>query len=84
MNPALRRTGVGRGDGPESGTMKAGASRIGLCEHCRHAKRIETPRSVFWMCALAATDPRFAKYPRLPVIECAGFEPPRETDSGAG
>jgi hypothetical protein len=35
---------------------------------------VETPRSVFWMCALAARDPRFDKYPRLPVLECAGFE----------
>jgi hypothetical protein len=26
------------------------------------------------MCQLAETDPRFAKYPRLPVIRCAGYE----------
>ena len=26
------------------------------------------------LCALAATDPRFRKYPPLPVLQCAGFE----------
>lgn len=54
--------------------MKSGATHIGLCARCVHAKQIETPRSVFWMCGLAATDPRFPKYPRLPVLQCAGFE----------
>lgn len=54
--------------------MKAGAKHIGLCERCRHARVVETPRSVFWMCALSAVDPRFPKYPRLPVLECSGFE----------
>lgn len=47
---------------------------IGLCEHCRHARIVETTRSVFWMCALSATDARFDKYPRLPVLECDGYE----------
>lgn len=66
--------------------MKAGASRIGLCERCRHAKTVETPRSVFWLCGRSATDPRYPKYPRLPVLECAGFEAadaPEETSHGA-
>jgi hypothetical protein len=54
--------------------MKAGAREIGLCERCRHARVVETPRSVFWMCALAAADPRFDKYPRLPILKCTGFE----------
>ena len=31
-------------------------------------------RSVFWRCALSEVDPRFPKYPRLPVLECAGYE----------
>lgn len=53
---------------------KAGATQVGLCLTCRHSKRIETARSVFWMCGLAAVDPRFVKYPRLPVIECDGYE----------
>ena len=39
-------------------------------------RRVESERgSVFSLCGLAATDPRFARYPRLPVHECAGYEP---------
>ena len=45
----------------------------GLCERCRHARVIRTPRSAFWLCSLAAADPRFERYPRLPVRACAGF-----------
>ncbi|HKQ85538.1 MAG TPA: hypothetical protein VJS43_02085 [Candidatus Acidoferrales bacterium] len=48
---------------------------VGLCETCTHAKRIVSDRgSLFWQCGLAADDPRFPKYPRLPVLQCAGFE----------
>jgi hypothetical protein len=54
--------------------MKAGATEIGLCAHCRHGRRVATDRSVFWMCRLSATDSRYDKYPRLPVLRCAGHE----------
>ncbi len=48
----------------------------GLCSHCIHFKRIESSRgSVFVMCQRGLTDERFPKYPRLPVLRCAGFEP---------
>lgn len=30
--------------------------------------------SVFYQCRLALTDPRFVKYPALPVVACRGFE----------
>lgn len=50
-------------------------TRVGLCFSCRNARRVETPRSTFWMCRLSATDPRFDKYPRLPVTACIGYEP---------
>jgi len=30
--------------------------------------------SVFWMCERSKVDPRFRKYPPLPVLACAGFE----------
>ena len=55
---------------------------VGLCAGCRHARVVETPRSKFWLCGRAATDPRFARYPRLPVLECAGYEPPGEEEAG--
>jgi hypothetical protein len=31
--------------------------------------------SRFYMCLLSATDPRFPKYPRLPVLRCSGYQP---------
>ncbi len=34
-----------------------------------------TRGSSFSMCARAKTDPAYAKYPRLPVLECRGYEP---------
>ncbi len=48
--------------------------RVGLCVECVHARRVESDRgAAFYLYELSATDPRFPKYPRLPVIECAGF-----------
>jgi len=47
---------------------------VGLCAACGHARVIRSERgSVFYLCQLSASDPRFAKYPRLPVVTCSGF-----------
>jgi len=47
----------------------------GLCASCRHARPVTSARgSTFWQCGRAATDRRFARYPRLPVTRCDGFE----------
>jgi hypothetical protein len=47
----------------------------GLCAGCRHAHLIETGRgSTFVLCERSRTDPRFPRYPRLPVVRCPGFE----------
>jgi hypothetical protein len=52
----------------------------GLCETCLHQRLIRNTRgSSFSLCELAKTDPSFPKYPRLPVIACAGWER-RETE----
>jgi hypothetical protein len=49
---------------------------IGLCETCIHHKRIKNDRgSIFIMCSRGLTDNAYPKYPRLPVLQCAGFEP---------
>jgi hypothetical protein len=49
---------------------------IGLCAQCRHVERIISARgSTFYLCRLSATDPRFPKYPVLPVLACEGYEP---------
>jgi hypothetical protein len=46
----------------------------GLCADCSHAQRILSERGVlFFLCSLSFHDPRFAKYPRLPVLRCSGF-----------
>lgn len=56
---------------------------VGLCFTCRHARRVETPRSSFWLCRLSATDPAFPRYPRLPVLACSGWRPPAaKNDAG--
>jgi hypothetical protein len=49
--------------------------KAGLCDSCRHQKIVKSGRgSEFSMCLRSKTDPRFPKYPRLPVRECAGYE----------
>ena len=55
-------------------------TRAGLCADCRHSRTIRNARgSVFWRCGLADDDPRFVRYPRLPVLECTGYA--RDPDS---
>jgi hypothetical protein len=50
-------------------------TKAGLCADCQHSRRIESDRgSVFVMCELSFQDPRFPKYPRLPVLACNGYE----------
>ena len=51
------------------------SARLGLCHNCLHAKRVETPRSVFTLCLRSRDDARFPRYPRLPVLQCPGHEP---------
>jgi hypothetical protein len=47
----------------------------GLCETCLHQRVIHNTRgSTFSLCERAKIDPAFPKYPRLPVIECRGWE----------
>lgn len=49
----------------------------GLCAECRWTRIITSDRgAVFRLCRRGAEgDPRFPKYPRLPVLQCPGFEP---------
>jgi hypothetical protein len=50
--------------------------KAGLCDTCRHQKVIRNTRgSVFSLCEKSKEDPRFPKYPRVPVVRCIGFEP---------
>ncbi len=54
----------------------------GLCGRCAWVRRVGNRRgSTFFMCGLASVDGRYRRYPALPVLTCAGFEP--EVDSDA-
>jgi hypothetical protein len=54
----------------------AARPHTGLCATCRHHRWIENRRgSSFLLCEKSAEDPRFRKYPPLPVLGCAGYEP---------
>jgi hypothetical protein len=56
------------------GARQAGSDPVGLCRDCAHARIIRNDRgSTFYLCRLSIADPRFARYPRLPVTACKGF-----------
>lgn len=56
---------------------------IGLCLTCRWTRAVSNRRgSTFYRCARAETDPRFVRYPPLPVLSCRGYE--ERTERGAG
>jgi hypothetical protein len=55
-------------------------AKIGLCEDCRNAQVMRSDRgSTFYLCRLHFTDDRFAKYPRLPVVDCDGYQAATDT-----
>jgi len=48
---------------------------VGLCDSCRHQRLVPNSRgSVFSLCERSRTEPEFPRYPRIPVLECRGFE----------
>jgi hypothetical protein len=48
----------------------------GLCASCGFSRRVESRRgSVFLLCEMSLADPRFPRYPRLPVLRCSGWRP---------
>ncbi|PYO64221.1 MAG: hypothetical protein DMD70_02080 [Gemmatimonadetes bacterium] len=59
---------------------------VGLCLTCRWARTITNRRgSTFFRCGRADTDPRFARYPALPMLTCIGYEEGRPGDpTGSG
>ena len=57
-------------------------ARVGLCLTCQFSRVIVSDRgSRFYFCERSKTDPRFPKYPALPVLACLGYEPMPGTDS---
>jgi hypothetical protein len=60
----------------ESGAPRPDPARAGLCATCTHVQLIPSSKgAVFYMCRLSEIDPAFARYPRLPVLSCAGYTP---------
>jgi hypothetical protein len=58
----------------------AEALAVGMCATCVQMRRVQSDRgSVFFLCQLALTDDRFRKYPRLPVLQCDGYQPSEST-----
>jgi len=57
----------------------------GLCGSCAHQRVVGNTRgSSFSLCELAKVDQRFTKYPRLPVLACAGHAPRELQPPAAG
>jgi hypothetical protein len=67
-----------------SGVSRSAAPSAGLCEGCEHQQLVSNTRgSTFSLCRRSREDPAYPRYPRLPVLACAGFQPratPRERD----
>lgn len=54
--------------------MADAAPMPGLCADCEFHRVIENDRgSRFWLCQRSRFDPRFPRYPRLPVLACPGY-----------
>lgn len=56
----------------------------GLCDSCLHQQLIPNTRgSVFSLCLRSRNDSHYPRYPRIPVLACAGHEPrPGEARTG--
>jgi hypothetical protein len=47
----------------------------GLCASCRHKRDVKNTRgSTFLLCERSREDPAYPRYPRLPVLDCRGYE----------
>lgn len=56
--------------------LKTNETPLGLCQDCVFRQQIASPKgSVFQRCNMSLQDPRYPKYPRLPVLICAAYTP---------
>jgi len=82
-----KRDGCGNSETVPAGFEQSGRSqvngtpierdqeRFGLCSDCSFARQVRSDQgSTFLLCGRSKTDPRFPKYPRLPVLACDGYE----------
>jgi hypothetical protein len=64
-----------RSSNPASQPQPQPQPRAGLCDSCAHQQQVPNTRgSVFSLCLLSRSDPAYPRYPRLPVLECDGYE----------
>jgi hypothetical protein len=55
--------------------------RFGLCDTCVHQRIVRNTRgSVFSLCERSRVEPEFPRYPRVPVLVCAGHQPRQAAD----
>lgn len=48
---------------------------VGLCDTCAFQRKVPNTRgSTFSLCNRSREDPAYPRYPRLPVIDCPGYE----------
>jgi hypothetical protein len=45
----------------------------GLCGSCVECRLVTTGRSTFYLCERSRSDPRYRRYPPIPVRQCAGY-----------
>ena len=63
---------------PDSDREREIDPAVGLCAHCRFARVQTTARGGrFWRCLRSDDDPRFPRYPRLPITACPGYDDSR-------
>ena len=92
MGPAGAVGTVAPADSAGANVPQRGSARVsetdpqaaGLCASCRHVRVVATPRSQFLLCERSRTDPTYARYPRLPMRECPGYEQAEPSAGAAG
>ena len=56
-------------------TASRGRPAAGLCDSCAFQRVVPNTRgSVFSLCNRSREDPAYPRYPRLPVLDCPGYE----------
>jgi hypothetical protein len=65
---------AGRGEQDDRSALARLSAPAGLCATCAHLRLLASARSVFVRCGLSEDDPRFPRYPPLPVLGCDGYE----------
>jgi hypothetical protein len=58
---------------PKTSDSRQGPA-AGLCDSCAFQRQVPNTRgSVFSLCNRSRDDPSYPRYPRLPVLDCAGY-----------